>query len=64
MLLGSTLRVIKMSRGINKAFLVGHLGIAPEIRYMPTGTIVANLSIATSESWTDKQTGEIRERTE
>ncbi|WP_340616872.1 single-stranded DNA-binding protein [Xenorhabdus entomophaga] len=52
------------SRGINKVILVGHLGQDPEIRYLPTGGTVATLSLATSESWRDKQTGEIREKTE
>jgi len=53
-----------MSRGINKAILIGHLGADPEIRYMPSGQAVANVSLATSESWKDKQTGETQERTE
>ncbi|QTL39078.1 single-stranded DNA-binding protein [Xenorhabdus budapestensis] len=52
------------SRGINKVILVGHLGQAPEIRYLPTGGTVATLSLATSDSWRDKQTGETREKTE
>ncbi|MBE8597349.1 single-stranded DNA-binding protein [Xenorhabdus sp. BG5] len=52
------------SRGINKVILVGFLGQAPEIRYLPTGGTVATLSLATSENWRDKQTGEIREKTE
>lgn len=50
--------------GVNKAVLVGHLGRDPEIRYSESGTAVANFSIATSEKWTDKQTGEVKERTE
>lgn len=50
--------------GVNKAIVVGHLGQDPEIRYMADGTAVANFSVATSESWKDKQTGEKRERTE
>jgi single-strand DNA-binding protein len=50
--------------GINKVILVGNLGQDPEVRYMPDGTAVANFSIATSESWKDKQTGEKKERTE
>jgi len=50
--------------GINKVILVGHLGQDPEIRYMADGTAVTNFSIATSESWKDKQTGEKKERTE
>ncbi|MBC8949887.1 single-stranded DNA-binding protein [Xenorhabdus sp. TS4] len=52
------------SRGINKVILIGNLGQDPEIRYLPTGGTVATLSLATSESWRDKQTGEIREKTE
>ncbi|WP_340614619.1 single-stranded DNA-binding protein [Xenorhabdus thailandensis] len=52
------------SRGINKVILVGNLGQDPEIRYLPTGGAVATLSLATSESWRDKQTGELREKTE
>jgi single-strand DNA-binding protein len=50
--------------GINKVILVGHLGQDPEIRYMADGTAVANFSIATSETWKDKQSGEKKERTE
>jgi single-strand DNA-binding protein len=53
-----------MARGINKVILVGNLGADPETRYMPSGTAVTNLSVATSESWKDKQTGEQNERTE
>jgi single-strand DNA-binding protein len=53
-----------MARGINKVILVGNLGADPETRAMPSGTTVANLRIATSESWRDKQTGEQQERTE
>nr|WP_081295678.1 single-stranded DNA-binding protein [Gilliamella apicola] len=53
-----------MARGINKVILVGNVGQDPEVRYMQNGNAVANLSIATSESWKDKQTGETRERTE
>ncbi|HEM7174600.1 single-stranded DNA-binding protein [Providencia stuartii] len=52
------------SRGVNKVILIGHLGQDPEIRYMPSGGAVANLTLATSESWRDKQTGEMREKTE
>ncbi len=51
-------------RGINKVILVGRLGNDPEVRYIPNGGAVANLQVATSESWRDKQTGEIREQTE
>ena len=53
-----------MARGINKVILVGNLGADPDTRYMPSGGAVTNLSIATSESWKDKQTGEPKERTE
>ncbi len=52
------------SRGINKVILVGNLGNDPEIRYMPSGGAVANITIATSESWRDKSSGEQREKTE
>ncbi|UDJ88589.1 single-stranded DNA-binding protein [Erwinia amylovora] len=52
------------SRGVNKVILVGNLGQDPEVRYMPNGGAVANLTLATSESWRDKQTGETREKTE
>ena len=52
-----------MARGINKVILVGNLGADPDTRYMPSGSAVTNLSIATSESWKDKQTGEQKERT-
>lgn len=50
--------------GINKVLLIGNLGRDPEVRYTPGGVPVANFSIATSEEWTDKDTGEKRERTE
>ena len=50
--------------GINKVILVGNLGRDPEIRYFQDGTAVANFTIATSDSWTDKQSGEKKERTE
>jgi single-strand DNA-binding protein len=50
--------------GINKAIIVGRLGRDPEVRYTPDGTAVANFSVATSEEWKDKNTGEKRERTE
>ena len=52
------------SRGVNKVILVGSLGNDPEMKYMPNGGAVANLSIATSESWRDKATGEQKEKTE
>lgn len=51
------------SRGVNKVILVGNLGNDPEVRYMPNGNAVANLSLATSESWKDQQ-GQMQERTE
>ncbi len=53
-----------MARGINKVILVGNLGKDPEVRYMPSGGAVANLTIATSESWKDKTSGEQKEQTE
>lgn len=53
-----------MARGINKVILIGNLGADPEVRYMPAGGAVANFTLATSESWTDKQTGEKKEATE
>jgi len=53
-----------MSRGVNKVILVGNLGKDPEIRYMPSGGAAANITIATSEQWKDKQTGEQKDRTE
>ena len=53
-----------MARGVNKVILIGNLGADPETRAMPSGTTVANLRIATSESWRDKQSGEQQERTE
>jgi len=53
-----------MARGINKVIIVGNLGNDPETRYTASGTAITSLSIATSESWTDKQSGEKQERTE
>ena len=53
-----------MARGINKVIIVGNLGGDPETRYMPSGAAVTNLTVATNESWKDKQTGEQKERTE
>lgn len=53
-----------MARGINKVILIGNLGQDPEVRFTPSGTAVANLSIATSDTWMDKQTGQRQERTE
>ena len=52
------------SRGINKVIIVGNLGIDPEVRYMPSGGAVTNISVATSETWKDKTSGEAQERTE
>ncbi|MCX2959471.1 MAG: single-stranded DNA-binding protein, partial [Serratia symbiotica] len=52
------------ARGVNKVILVGNLGQDPEVRYMPNGNAVTGLSLATSESWRDKQSGENRENTE
>lgn len=53
-----------MARGVNKVILIGNLGKDPEVRYMPSGSAVTNITIATSESWKDKQTGDKQERTE
>ncbi len=53
-----------MARGINKVILVGNLGADPETRYTPSGSAVTNLSVATTESWKDRQTGEQVEKTE
>lgn len=53
-----------MARGINKAIIVGNLGQDPETRYTANGAAITNISVATSESWNDKQTGEKQERTE
>jgi single-strand DNA-binding protein len=52
------------SRGINKVILVGNLGQDPEVKYMPNGNAVCNITVATSESWKDKNSGEMQERTE
>ncbi|WP_343155123.1 single-stranded DNA-binding protein [Buchnera aphidicola (Kurisakia onigurumii)] len=52
------------SRGVNKAILIGHLGQDPEVRYMPNGGAVANINLATSDVWRDKNTGEMKEKTE
>ena len=52
------------NRGINKVILIGNLGQDPEVRYMPNGGAVANITLATSESWRDKNTGEMKEKTE
>ncbi len=53
-----------MARGVNKAIIVGTLGQDPEVRYTANGSAVANISVATNESWRDKATGEAQERTE
>ncbi|MND44152.1 Single-stranded DNA-binding protein [compost metagenome] len=53
-----------MARGVNKVILVGTCGQDPEVRYLPNGNAVTNLSLATSEQWTDKQSGQKVERTE
>lgn len=53
-----------MKRGINKVILIGNLGQDPEVRYMPGGNAVTSITLATSETWRDKQTGEQKERTE
>lgn len=52
------------SRGVNKVILIGNVGQDPETRYMPNGNAVTNLSLATTETWKDKNTGEQQERTE
>lgn len=52
------------SRGVNKVILIGNLGQDPEVRYMPNGGAVCNITVATSESWKDKNTGENQEKTE
>ena len=53
-----------MARGVNKVILIGNVGSDPETRYMPNGNAVTNLSLATTDSWKDKQTGQTQERTE
>ncbi|MDP3269295.1 MAG: single-stranded DNA-binding protein, partial [Legionella sp.] len=53
-----------MARGINKVILVGNVGVDPDVRYLPNGNAVTTLSVATSESWKDKTTGEKQDRTE
>ena len=52
------------NRGINKVIIVGNVGGDPETRYMPSGSAVTNLTVATNETWKDKDTGEKKERTE
>lgn len=53
-----------MARGINKVILIGNIGQDPEVKYMPSGGAVTNVSVATSETWKDKNTGQAQERTE
>lgn len=53
-----------MARGVNKVILVGNLGQDPEVKYMPSGGAVCNISVATTDSWSDKASGERQERTE
>ncbi|KTD63070.1 Single-strand binding protein (SSB) (Helix-destabilizing protein) [Legionella santicrucis] len=53
-----------MARGINKVILIGNVGVDPDVRYLPNGNAVTTLSIATSETWKDKTSGEKQERTE
>ncbi len=53
-----------MARGVNKVIIIGNLGKDPEVRYTPNGAAVATITVATSESWKDKQSGEPVERTE
>lgn len=53
-----------MARGVNKVILIGNLGQNPEVRFTPSGTAVANLNLATTDSWMDRQSGQRQERTE
>jgi len=53
-----------MARGVNKVILIGNVGGDPEVRYLPNGRVVTTITLATSESWKDKQTGQMQERTE
>ena len=53
-----------MARGVNKVILIGNLGQDPEVRYMPNGNAVTNVTLATSDSWKDRETGQQQERTE
>ncbi len=53
-----------MAKGVNKVILIGNVGKDPDVRYMPNGNAVANVTLATSESWKDKNSGESQERTE
>ena len=53
-----------MARGVNKVILIGNVGDNPEVRYLPSGNAVTNITVATSETWKDKQNGQKQERTE
>ena len=53
-----------MARGVNKVILIGNVGDNPQVRYLPSGNAVTNITVATSETWKDKQTGQNQERTE
>ena len=53
-----------MARGVNKVMLIGNLGADPEVRYTPNGNAIANVTLATSTSWRDKQSGEMQDRVE
>ena len=53
-----------MARGVNKVILIGNLGQDPEVKYMPSGSAVCNITVATTDAWSDKSTGERQERTE
>ena len=53
-----------MARGVNKAIIVGNLGRDPEVRYSANGNAIANVTVATTDSWKDRQSGEQQERTE
>jgi single-strand DNA-binding protein len=53
-----------MARGVNKVILIGNLGAEPEVRYTPNGNAIANVTVATSASWRDKQSGEMQDRVE
>ena len=59
-----TKKGFKMSKGVNKVIIIGNLGKDPEVKFFPNGGAVCNVTVATSESWKDKQTGEQREATE
>ena len=53
-----------MARGVNKVILIGNLGSDPELRYTPSGSAVANINLATTETWRDKVSGDLQDRTE